>query len=182
MTVGYPSPAAAFPASPTRSPSGSSAGIVVLIAIGFQVLGAALLFALVNTYVGWSIFNPYAYNWFVATAVFSIAGGVILLILFAFFFAYLPIQRGNYASAQTPALVLGILSILTLNPISGVLFLVGYVKVGDAIREQRPPVPGPGAPTPATAAGSLVACKGCGRVFPMGAFGFCPNCGQKLGG
>ncbi|HYA70673.1 MAG TPA: hypothetical protein VEH28_04815 [Thermoplasmata archaeon] len=182
MTVGYQSPATAFPTSPNRSPSGSSASAIVLVGIGFQVLGALLLFALVSTYVGWSIFNPYAYNWFVATAVYSVAAGVILLILFAFFFAYLPIQRGNYVSAQTPALVLGVLSILTLNIISGVLFLVGYVKIGDAIREQQRSAAGPGAQPTAVAAGSLVACKGCGRVFPFGAFGFCPNCGQKLGG
>lgn len=179
MTTGYPSTSTTYPSVPAPSHSGSTASTMVLIAIGFQLLGVFLLLEVFYLFVPFSIFSP-PYGWMAATAITCVFAGIILLILFAFFFSFRRIQRGDYAGAQTPTLVLGVLSILTLNIISGALFLIGYAKLGDAIRERQPPTPAPVFQS-TMAPGTMVACKGCGRVFPVGAFSFCPNCGQKLG-
>ena len=73
------------------------------------------------------------------------------------------------------------------------LGLVGFVLliVGLVLMTQRNPayawsspnaaawtpyyVPPPPPPAP------QIACKGCGRIYPLGQHPFCPNCGSKLG-
>ena len=41
---------------------------------------------------------------------------------------------------------------------------------------------GPALGAPGGSRSELEACKACGRVYPEGAYAFCPSCGQKLSG
>jgi hypothetical protein len=177
MSAGYPSPTTVFPAPRLRPPSAGSAETLVLIALILQVIGAVLLIGGILFLFGWAAFHPFPFAGLVALVAGVIGGAAILFLYFAYTRSYLRIQQGDYAGAQTPTLVIGILSIF-LGLIPGVLYLVGYSKLSDAIREQQYPVPY-GAP-PVTMY-SQTACRGCGRVYYTGQFAFCPNCGQKLG-
>lgn len=171
----------AFPTAQPPPAAASSAGTLVLLALIFQLFGAVLLFLAFYWFVGFSIFSSHPYGWFAITVVTAITAGVALLLVFGYLFSYRRIEKGDYIAAQTPTLVLGILEVITLNLISGVLYLIGYVKLGDAIRAQQATAAGYGPPAVTAPSASLIACKGCGRVFPFGSFAFCPNCGQKLG-
>ena len=63
----------------------------------------------------------------------------------------------------------------------GILYLVGYVKLGDAVREQAGSAPAPGGYAAVPLGTGQIACRNCGRVHPFGAYTYCPVCGQKLG-
>ncbi|HLY76277.1 MAG TPA: hypothetical protein VKT21_00140, partial [Thermoplasmata archaeon] len=59
---------------------------------------------------------------------------------------YKPVREGRYEQAKTPTLVFAILSLVTISIISGILYLIAYIKLGDAVREQQMPPSGyPGA-------------------------------------
>ena len=184
MSAVYPPPQVVFQAPRLRPPSGASAETLVLVALILQVIGAAVLIGGILFLFGFAAFHPFAFAWLVVL-VSGVVGAVALLFLyFAYEYSYLRIQRGEYAGAQAPTLVIGILS-LFLGVIPGILYLIGYVKLADAIREQQSPATmyGPAfgstpSPTPAV---PQMACRGCGRVYFVGQFPFCPNCGQKIG-
>ena len=176
MSAGYPSPTTVFPNPRLRPPSAASAETLVLIALILQIIGGVLLTGGILFLFGWAAYHPFPFAW-LALIVAGVVGGLAILFLyFAYTLSYLRIQRGDYMGAQTPTLVIGILSIF-LGLIPGILYLVGYSKLSDAIREQQ--VPGdylaPGG-TPY----SQTACRGCGKAYYTGQFPFCPNCGQKL--
>ena len=126
-------------------------------------------------FFGYSAFHPFLYLWAAVIGGGVVAALVVLFLYFAYTLSYQRIRRGEYEAAETPTLVIGILS-LFVGLIPGIFYLLGYVKLDSAVRERRSPGPGfaPFAP------GSLVACKGCGRVYPVGQFPFCPGCGQKM--
>jgi cbb3-type cytochrome oxidase subunit 3 len=149
---------------------------MVLIALVLQAVGGAIVVGLLGWVIGFSVLYPYAWAW---VAVLGAAVGVAVIGLFlycAYAFSYRRVRAGEYEAAQTPTLVLGILSMF-LGIVPGIFYLIGYVKLGDALQEAETARLGAGMPAP----GSLVACKGCGRVFPIGGFSFCPACGQRLG-
>jgi hypothetical protein len=106
----------------------------------------------------------------------------ILFLYIAYEYSYRRIRLGDYVGAQGPTLVIGILS-LFLGLIPGILYLIGYLKLGDALREQQFGAVPFAAPYPAygPSMAPQQACRGCGRVFFVGQFLYCPNCGQKLG-
>jgi len=180
MSVGYPIPTASFPAARARPPSAGSAETLVLIALILQVIGGVLLTGGIVWLFGFSVIHPFPYAWAAVTAAVTVGVIVLVFLYFAYTLSYQRIQRGDYSGAQTPTLIIGILSLFA-GLIPGIFYLVGYVKIGDAIREQQSPLPGQGTLSPVLAPAALVACKGCGRVHPLGQFAFCPNCGQKLG-
>jgi hypothetical protein len=184
MSAAYPTPPAPFQTPRTRPASAGSAETLVLVALILQVLGAALLFVFVFLFFAAAAYHPFRFATVVAILA-AIVGAVALLFLyFAYEYSYLRIQRGDYQGAQAPTLVIGILS-LFLGLIPGILYLIGYAKLGDAIREQQayPMTYGPafGAQPSPGLSGSQTACRGCGRVYFVGQFPFCPNCGQKMG-
>jgi hypothetical protein len=184
MSAAYPTPQGAFQAPRVRPPSASSAETLVLVALILQVIGAAVLIGGILFLFGFAAFHPFPFAW-LAVLVAAIVGGVAVLFLyFAYEYSYLRIQRGEYPAAQAPTLVIGILS-LFLGVIPGILYLIGYVKLADAIREQQTPpmVFGPAFGSAPSTVPSVpqTACRGCGRVYFVGQFPFCPNCGQKLG-
>jgi hypothetical protein len=180
MSTGYSVPRTVFPTPGLRPPSAGSAETLVLVALILQVIGGAILIGAIAWLFSFSVLYPFPVAWVAVTA--SVAVGVLVLVFlyFAYTLSYRRIQRGDYLGAQTPTLVIGILSLFA-GILPGIFYLVGYMKLGEAIREQRGYVPGYGTPPPATPAVPQVACKGCGRVYPLGQFAFCPSCGQKLG-
>lgn len=71
--------------------------------------------------------------------------GLVWMIL-VWMLSYSPVRQGRYEAAKTPTLIFAILSIITLwGIIPGVLYLIAYIKLGDAVREQQtPPAAYPG--------------------------------------
>jgi hypothetical protein len=184
MSVAYPPPPVGYPAPRLRPASGSSAETLVFAALILQVIGGVILFGAILYLFGYAAYHPFPFAW-VALIAAAIVGGVAVLFLYlAYEYSYLRIQRGEYQQAQAPTLVLGILS-LFLGLIPGILYLIGYVKLGDAVREQQTPpgffAPGPGFAAPTSPSLPQIACRGCGRISFVGQFPYCPFCGQKLG-
>jgi hypothetical protein len=74
--------------------------------------------------------------------------GLVWLILI-WLLSYNPIREGRYEAARTPTLIFAILSIITLfSLLPGILYLVAYIKLGDAVREQQMPPQGYGGAPP----------------------------------
>lgn len=185
MSVGYPSPGAVYPAARTRPPSAGTAETLVLVALILQIIGGIILIAAIGFVLGFSVLHSFPYAWAAVTAVVGVAAVVVVFLYLVYTLSYQRIRRDEFQAAQTPTLVLGILSLFA-GIVPGILYIIAYVKLGDAVREQQPvllPLPyvtGYGMPPPPPPY-SQVACRGCGRVYVVGQFGFCPNCGQKLG-
>jgi len=64
----------------------------------------------------------------------GLIGFIILYLIYAL--SYRRTRNGEYQEARTPTLIFAILTLVTLNFIAGILYLVAYVKLGDAVREQ----------------------------------------------
>lgn len=77
------------------------------------------------------IFNVIGFLFALITIVLAIIP--FLWMLLDYFLVYKPLTENSPESAETPALVLGILQILTLDFISGILLVVAWVKVRDGI-------------------------------------------------
>lgn len=181
MSVSYPGPTASLPASRARSPSGGSAETFVLLALILQVIGAVFLFLGIVLLFGVSILHPFPFALAVVVAAASVGAVALIFLYVAYEYSYRKIQQGEYQQAKTPTLVIGILS-LFLGVLPGIFYLIGYVKLDDAIREQQGYGPGGMVgyyrfPPPMAQA----ACLGCGRVYPVGQFPYCPGCGRKFG-
>jgi hypothetical protein len=103
--------------------------------------------------------------------------------LLIYAFSYRRTLEGDYEGARTPTLVFGILSLLGLGVISGVLYIVAYTKLGDALQETAPLAPAWGPPAPPwNGPGPLVRtkfCPSCGTPSPA-ASRFCASCGSPL--
>lgn len=184
MSAAYSAPPAPFQTPRLRPASAGSAETLVLVALILQVIGAVLLIGAILFLLGFAAIHPFRFAWLAALIAVVVGGVALLFLYFAYEYSYLRIQRGDYAGAQAPTLVIGILS-LFLGLIPGILYLVGYVKLSDAIREQQTPSPVYGAafgsPPAMAPPPPQTACRGCGRVYLVGQFPFCPNCGQKMG-
>jgi hypothetical protein len=122
---------------------------------------------------------------------FAIIG--IIWIVLVYLFSYRRVSDGDYEGARTPTLVFAILSLITFNLISGVLYIIGYVEIGTAIQQQATAQAqgaygtapnwgaAPGAPTlpPPPMTGASRVCSHCGRVNPATAQ-FCAGCGAPM--
>ncbi len=173
------------PAKPL-TPSGGTAKTLILVGLIFQAIFALVFFfglGLLSLAVALAAFTGAGAGAVVLAGTFLVLGliGFILLYL-AYSMSYRRTRNGEYQAARTPTLIFAILSFLTVNIIAGILYIIGYVKLGDAVREQTqqaaaasgmptgigytptasspPMAPSPGAaPSPATAPN-------------------CPKCGQ----
>ena len=97
-------------------------------------------------------------------------------------FSYQRVVEGDYEGARTPTLVFAILSLVTAGVIPGVLFLIAYIKLGDALREGAVPYPAWAAPPAPLLSGAVAGtrfCSYCGRAnAATGAY--CQACGAPL--
>lgn len=98
-------------------------------------------------------------------------------------FSYNRVVEGDYGGARTPTLVFAILSLITLAVIPGVLFLIAYVKLGDAVEESARSYPRWGAPPspfyPSPGVPGSRYCSRCGRADTAGGV-YCQGCGAPL--
>ncbi|MEE9267832.1 MAG: zinc-ribbon domain-containing protein [Thermoplasmata archaeon] len=113
------------------------------------------------------VFLPFALIWAVL---------FLIMLLIAYLVIQEPLKRGDVARAGTPALVLGILSILLLNIISGILLLVAYARIGraDAIRL------GALGGVPAGGLSPSVPLAPTGSRVPADEVRYCSSCGAPL--
>jgi hypothetical protein len=164
-------------------PAAGTAKILILIGLILQAIEVAvvLLFGLVFLIV------PLAAAVFLGVAIIG-----ILWIVLIYLFSYRRVSDGDYAGARTPTLVFAILSLITVNLISGILYIIGYVEIGSAISQQASMAPpgypgGPppgwgtappmaGAPPSLPSVGATRICAYCGKPGPATGT-FCPSCG-----
>jgi hypothetical protein len=178
-------------------PAGATAETLIVVGLVLQGI-SVLVVLIVGTFL----------------LVFPLLGGVLLLLGFlgivwlvlVYVFSYSRTVTGDFEGASAPTLVFSILSLLTLGILPGILYLVAWIKLSDAVREKAAhptaayPTFGalrfsatPGVPAGAsgTAPGtdrpvaSLLARSGsnfCARCgWPIGSpTRYCPNCGALL--
>lgn len=157
--------------------SGDTARTLILIGLILDVIGEAILL-LVGVF------------FLIVPLLGAIVLGIALIgfvwVALVYVFSYERVRNGDYEGARTPTLVFAILSLITLALIPGILFLIGYVKLGDALREATPAAPAWGSPAPpsvpipaAPLAGGMRYCAHCGRANPGGT-AYCTGCGAPL--
>lgn len=161
-----------------RNPSGETAKLLILIGLILDAIGVAILFLVGAIFVAFPILGG------VLLAFAAI--GVIWIIL-VWIFSYERTRAGDYEGARTPTLVFAILSLIILALIPGILWIIAYVKLGDAAREATPvtaawstPTPAPPPPPSPAPLPSERYCSHCGRSNPPGG-AFCQGCGAPLG-
>ncbi len=192
MSAAYPAPGAAA-TNAIRPASAATAETLVLVALVLQMFGAAFVLIGGAALIGVSLFAPFAWSWALAALVLAIGGGAVVFLYRAYEMSDVRLRRGGYVGAEAPTLVIGIVSLL-FGILPGILYLIGYAKIGDAIRESRPapmgypgyyaptaaPYAPPIAPPPPVTASTVLACRACGRTYYAGPAAFCPACGQRL--
>jgi zinc-ribbon domain len=158
------------------SPSGNTAKTLILIGLILQVIEvvvALLLFLVVIV----SVFFALLLLPFVVLEVVWLA--------IVYLFSYRRVASGEYERARTPTLVIAILSLLTVNLISGILYIIAWVKLGDAIAERaarRATTQAAMGQTRTFVAPGVVAlrnCPSCGTTVVAGAT-YCPACGAAV--
>jgi hypothetical protein len=127
-------------------------------------------------------------GWFVAGAIssggllppwflFALGGVGLVWLVLVYALAYRPARLGDFSKARTPTLVFAVLSLATLEILSGLLYIFAYEDLGKAQ-----------APSPLTSAfadprplssGSKV-CPACHQANPLSTT-FCQACGFILG-
>lgn len=105
--------------------------------------------------------------------------GIVPFVMFLVVYATVrePLGRGEVARAATPALVLGILSLLLTNIISGILLLVAYAKIS---RAQSALETAAWRAAPAGGAASWAPGGQTGAGVPAGDMRYCPSCRAPL--
>lgn len=159
-----------------RSESGDTAKTLILVGLILDIIGAVVLL-LIGLFI----------------LIFPLLGEILLglaliglvWVVLVWLFSYRRVVEGDYEGARTPTLVFAILSLVTFGLIPGILFLIAYIKLGDAIREGRVATPAWGAPyppfqpqPPAPGAGARF-CTYCGAPGPASG-AYCQNCGAPL--
>jgi hypothetical protein len=152
-------------------PSGQTAKTLILIGLILEVIGAVLfLFGFGITAV---IFAASLSSVSVLVYYYIAGGALALVILFLVYtLCYKPVKAGHYEQARLPTLIFAILGIVTLGGIiAGVLYLIAFFKLGDAVREAAAPPMGyvapiqpmPVAAAPVAAAPPAPVCPVCGK-------------------
>jgi hypothetical protein len=157
----------------TKTPSGGTAETLILIGMILQLIGTLAVFLLIAFLGSFLFFFGPAGG---AIAI-GIGGFVLLLGLFflyaAYAWCYKRTKEGDYEGAKGWTIILGILGLLFGGVITGILYIIAWVKLRYAVNEQRaaPTMGAPAAPmygAPVSPTGSA----------PAGAPPTCPKCGQ----
>jgi len=158
--------------------SADTARTLILIGLILDVIGEAILLVVGVFFLIVPLFGA---------VLLGIALVGFVWVALVYVFSYERVRNGDYEGARTPTLVFAILSLITLALIPGILFLIGYVKLGDALREASPAAPAWGSPLPPAApspaaplGGGARYCAHCGRANP-GTATYCTGCGAPLG-
>lgn len=179
MSAVYPTPPTAWSGARPTPPSAGTASSLVLVALILQAIAASIL--VVGGLFAIALSVPSLGVWTGVAVIGTLAIGVaaFAFLYIAYEYSYVRIQRQQFMEARIPTLVIGIIS-LFFGVIPGILYLVGYAKISDAVREQQQSLVGPyglAAPLPAP---PTTTCPGCGRASAMPGVAYCPYCGRKL--
>ena len=127
-------PMGAMPPVVQPPPSAGTAKTLVIIALIFQLIGAVIILPFLLILPLFAFAGGFG-------IILGVALGVGLLIGLFFLYAgyawvYVRIRNGQYAGARTPALILGIIGLIFGGFITGILYLIAYVKIGDSMRRR----------------------------------------------
>lgn len=120
-----------------------SAKTLVFVAVLLQVIFFAIGVVIISIALGAIIFSSAqaGAGFGAAGIVGAIFGGIFLFgllwIFLNYFLVYKPIQRGDLKEAETPALVLGILELIFGGIIPGILLIIAYTRIGNALIYQE---------------------------------------------
>jgi hypothetical protein len=162
-------PSLAAPPFRVRPPSAGTAETLVLVALIFQILGTAFTLFVGLLFLPVLLISPFPGTPVIAAVFAAIAGIGILLLVLGYAYSYRRIQAADYAGARTPTMVLGIVT-LFIGVIPGILYLIAYSKLGDALHEMAWPQMGP---FPGYGGGTSFAPVANPMAHPM-----CPRCGM----
>ncbi len=154
---------------------GDTAKTLVLVGLILDLVGEVILFGLGVLFLAVPILG---------TLVLGLAVIGFLWIALVYFYSYDRIAGGDYEGARTPTLVFAILSLVTLALVPGILFLIAYIKLGDALKGEAAYYAwGQPAPLvfPAPLSGGSRYCTYCGRPSPASS-AFCAGCGARMTG
>lgn len=164
-------------------PSAGTAKILILIGLILQAIEVAVVLLVGLTLAFFAFFAAIA-------AVIAVIG--VIWVVLVYLFSYQRVVSGDYPGARVPTLVFGILSLITFNLISGILYIIAYAEIGSAERElatmtapgyPQPPTgwggPPPSPYPPAAAGAPTKYCAYCGRPNPAPSR-FCQGCGAAF--
>lgn len=120
-----------------------SAKTLVFVAVLLQVIFFAIGVIIISIAIAAVIYSSAQAGVGLGTAsiVGAVFGGIFLLgllwIFLNYFLVYKPLQRGDLAGAETPALVLGILELIFGGIIPGILLIIAYTRIGNALVYQE---------------------------------------------
>lgn len=149
--------------------SGQTAGTLILIGLILQIIEVVILVA-VGAFL---LLVP-----FLGVLVLFLGGIGVVWVVLVWLFSYQRTQEGDYSGARTPTLVFAILSLITVGLISGILYLIAYVKLGDAMERGSPNFAWGAAPQPPGTQGGRF-CSRCGAANASTA-SFCARCGAQF--
>lgn len=157
---------------PTRS--GKTATTLILVGLILQSIEVAFVLvvgALVTLLV------------FVGVLLLGVALIGVVWVVLVYLYSYRRAQEATYEAARTPTLVFAILSLITFNVISGVLYLIAWVKLGEAVDEQTRNTSVAWGTAPPLAPSATFPGRYCSRCGAPNAPGnaYCSRCGNPLG-
>ncbi len=135
-----------------RPPSAGTAQTMVMIGLIFQIIFAAIFFFAVGL-AGILVASAagLGFGFLIVPLIFLILFGLIPLFFLyvGYEWCYKRVKAGDYEGARTPTLILAILELIFGGVLPGIFYLIGYLKLGDAINEMRqPPMYAPGYAAP----------------------------------
>ena len=152
-------------------PSAGTAKTLILIGLILQLLFVLLFLGLAAAILATVPFGGFAV---VILLPFVVIG--LLILALVYLFTYRRVADGDYEGARTPTLIWGIIC-LFISTISGILYIVAYVKLGDAVREMQTP-PYTGTPPTYAAPGMPYAPAAPAAAPPAPPAPNCPKCGR----
>ncbi len=155
--------------------SGETAQTLILVGLILDIVGVVILFV-----AGLFLLALVGLGFLLIGL--AVIGFVWIALVWAF--SYSRVRVGDYEGARTPTLVFAILSLLTLALIPGILFLIAYLKLGDAIDRTGRTAPAwgahPTAPPPTVPLAASPTSRYCSRCGRAGSGAFCEGCGAPL--
>jgi hypothetical protein len=121
-----------------KPPSQGTAETLILVAFILQIIFSAvyLFIGAIGLLAGVFFFFAIGGGAILLLAAFVIVVPVLMLYL-AYRYSYVRARDGDFAGARGPTLLLGIVGLFFGGIIVGVLYIVAYVKLGDAETESR---------------------------------------------